>query len=89
MIIGSSLSLVVLKDFFIYYAESNSICRIKKDLAEEILFENNAVIISGRVRYFQIKRLTDNVYEAALRQVNEKNTILVKEFQFDNKNEGN
>lgn len=79
-------SIAELKDFFLNAPMVNqggciSGARTTKDVAHELLMENESLIKGGNVWYFAIKHMGLNVYEIKLRPKGKVNTFIVESFE--------
>lgn len=75
-----------LKDFFLNapmvdQGGSISSARTSKDVAYELLMENESLIKGGHVWYFAIMHIGLNVYEIKLRPKGKVNTFIVEAFE--------
>ena len=78
-------SFAALKDFFLYTpmvtGDSITCARTTKDVANELLLENESIIKGGHIWYFAIKHMGLNVYEIKLRPKGKVNTYIVDSFE--------
>ena len=75
-----------LRDYFVFAPLVNrdgtiSSARTSKEIASELLLNNESVIKDGCVYYFAMKHMGLNVYEVKLRPKNMTNTFIVKSFE--------
>ena len=63
--------------------------RTTKEVAHELLMENESIIKSGNIYYFAIKHIGLNVYYIKLRPKGKVNTFIVEEFEKHLIEEGN
>ncbi len=75
-----------LKDFFLNapmvdQGGSISSARTTKEVAHQLLLENESLIKGGHIWYFAIKHMGLNVYEIKLRPKGRVNTFIVEAFE--------
>ena len=75
-----------LKDYFVEVDELNryngvTAVRTTKEIAWDLLMNNESIIRDGKIRYFQIKHIGLGIYEVKLRDAHEINTYLVENWE--------